>query len=183
MTHQLGSSIDGTNLKISGKNIQLDGNTSIAGDFQVTGSNIRLTGNTSVDGTFTLNGESIYGIISNTINNTSGKINSSYRDANIYGSQTGLNGNDKRFHFNYGNNSFDIQGRLDVYTDSVRKHTFELNGLSLNTSAGTAEIKPWTNTVNFHTSKPVDFNRGVQVPSLRLNGALVSVASNGFLKV
>ena len=175
--------ISGTDLKLAGKNITLDGNTTVLGSFSVPGSSLFGTINASIVNVEQLNASNLNrGTVGTSVSNTSGSMMNGYRSANMYGSATGFNANSGTFNFNYGNNALEVQGRINAFP-SGNNHALELNGLSLNTGSGSASFKVWSGYNQIDGSQPLRINSQLQVEStLRLRGKDLSLGADGFVK-
>ena len=116
MISKINQSVDG--VKISGRNIQIDGSTTFS-------STVKISGNLIVGGSIT----------QANINLPGGYISSSRESARIQGSITGFNANSSTFTFDYGTNSFEVKGRIAANPGDNR-HAIELNGLTLHSDSG-----------------------------------------------
>ena len=116
MISKINQSVNG--VKISGRNIQINGSTTFS-------STVKISGDLIVGGSIT----------QANINLPGGYMSSSRESAWIQGSNTGFNANSNVFTFNYGTNSFEVRGRIGA-TPGGNRHAIELNGLTLHSDSG-----------------------------------------------
>ena len=128
-----GVQISGDKVNLQGRHITLDGDTEVMGTFKVGDANIRnLSAETITTGTLKVNSS---GTHTGTLNNKSATLGGTYYNAEVSGSSTGFNANSNAFTFNYGTNSFEVQGRIGANPKGNR-HAIELNGLTLHGDSG-----------------------------------------------
>ena len=175
--------ISGQSGKLTGKNITLDGDTTVLGTFSVPGSSLFGTINASTVNVENLNASNLNrGTVGTSVSNTSGSMMSDYKSASMSGSSTQFNANSGTFNFNYNNNAFEVQGRINAFP-SGNNHALELNGLYLSNSNGSASFKVWSGHNQIEGSQPLRINSQLQVEStLRLRGKDLSLGADGFVK-
>lgn len=168
---------------IQGKNITLDGDTNVLGTFKVSGAALFGAIDAQTINVTNLNASNLNrGTVGTSISNTSGSMMSDYKSANMSGSATGFNANSGTFNFNYGNNAFEVQGRINAFP-SGNNHALELNGLYLSNSNGSASFKVWSGYNQIDGSQPLRIESQLQVEStLRLRGKDLSLGADGFVK-
>lgn len=176
--------IRGTYLKLSGKNISLDGDTQVLGSFSVPGSSLFGTVDAETINVKNMNASNLNrGTVGTSVNNLSGHMSNTSYSASMSGSSTGFNANSSDVEFVYGSAPrLVVKGRIDANPPNGH-HTFELNGMSLSNVYGSCSIKPAGGAVTNCEGGGAWKFPGVFTSRLQLNSKEVYVDGNGFLKV
>ncbi len=177
------SMISGQSDKLSGKNITLDGNTTVLGTFSAPGSSIFGTIDAQTINVTRLNADNLNrGTVGTSVSNTSGTLRDGWKNARIDGSATGINANSSVFFFDYAKNAFISEGRITARPEG-NSHHLELNGLSLNTGVGSASMKVWSSYVQMMGHGPFRFETGIEANQhVRLLGKDIALGSDGNVK-
>lgn len=170
-------------VRIYGRNLILDGFTQVNGDFKVSGSALfgTISGRTLdfediqaesiTTGTIRVNSA---GTHSGTLDNSSAYFGGVYKSASITGSQTGINADSDAFTFDYYQNRLLVHGRIDSEPRGTNNHhSFELNGMSLYANGHSFSIKPWSGSVLFSHSYPIQMG-ALECSSLKVNGKTIT---------
>lgn len=152
--------LDTSGVLIEGKNLELNGQTQVNGDFGVSGQNIVLDGDVTMTSSFKvpsgnvglLNADHInagtltvnsIGTHQGTVSNQSGYLGGSSYNAWIDGSATSFNANSSIINLVYGSGArIEVSGRVDAKPNG-NHHSLELNGLTI--GGGSAYYK-WNGT-------------------------------------
>lgn len=172
-----------TNDRIVGKNITLDGNVNVLGTFSVPGTSIFGTIDAQTINVTRLNADNLNrGTVGTSVSNTSGTFRDGWKDASFGGSATGVNGNSSTFFFDYPANRFVSMGRITARPEG-NTHEFQLNGMYLSSSSGSAEMKVWSDHIKLSGTSPYQIDSGLRVlGDLVLRGQYLSLASDGTVR-
>lgn len=169
--------------RIQGEHLILDGDVTVLGSFSVPGASIFGTIDAQTINVTRLNADNLNrGTVGTSVSNTSGTFRDGWKDASFGGSATGVNGNSSTFFFDYPANRFVSTGRITARPEG-NTHEFQLNGIYLNTSSGTAEMKIWTDHIKLSGTSPYQVDSGLRVlGDLVLRGQPLSLASDGTVR-
>lgn len=169
--------------RIQGEHLTLDGDVTVLGSFSVPGASIFGTIDAQTINVTRLNADNLNrGTVGTSVSNTSCTFRDGWKDASFGGSATGVNGNSSTFFFDYPANRFVSMGRITARPEG-NTHEFQLNGMYLSSSSGTAEMKIWTDHIKLSGTSPYQVDSGLRVlGDLVLRGQPLSLASDGTVR-
>lgn len=149
-------------LNIASDAITLDGETTVTGTFKVSGNSLFGTIDADTVNVRNLNADYITsGSLSRGVDNGSCDL-PMYGSGSLSGSGTDFNTGSNAFRFDYGQNTFYVDGRITA-NPTGNHHALEQNGLTLYANSSSFDIKPWGNKIKFDASAPVALNNDLYV--------------------